>query len=149
MSSVNGIAKPRGLLEVLWDMVMLTLVDYSSADLQQFADQLQSGLLALKVKMEAETGPARLSAKNIKARKKEFTNMIDASRGSTGHHAQQARAFPSQLKVQSLTDSMCICAGVSYSFLACMACGQRASVRLHSCCGDCKCVGVGLLYGRL
>ena len=84
----------------LWDTIMLTLVDYSSADLQRFADTLQPELLQLKLDIQAESGPARVTQEKIKARKKEFTNRIDAVRGETSHHSYQPRSFPHGLKVQ-------------------------------------------------
>lgn len=83
----------------LWDMVMLTLVDYSSADLQDFADGLQVELKQLKSRMQAEAAPARVTAEKVKARKKDFPNLIDASRGSTSHHASQSRSFSPSVKV--------------------------------------------------
>lgn len=81
----------------LWDMVMLTLVDYSSADLQPYADRLQQELLKLKLQLRADR--PRVSQDQIKARRKNFTNVIDTVRGQTSHHNQQARTFSPDLKV--------------------------------------------------
>ena len=81
----------------LWDMVMLTLVDYSSADLQPYADRLQQALLNLKLQLRSER--AQVSQDHIQARRKNFTNMIDTVRGQTSHHNQQARTFSPDLKV--------------------------------------------------
>ena len=84
----------------LWDMIMLALVDYSSADLQRFADKLQSALCGLKVRMQNEALSARASATNIKARKKEFTILMDKVRGQSSHHEDLPRTFSSELKVK-------------------------------------------------
>lgn len=84
----------------LWDMIMLTLVDYSSADLQPFADKLRPVLLQLKLDIQAEAAPARVSQEKIKARIKEFTTRIDAIRGTTSLHWQQPRSFSKEVKVE-------------------------------------------------
>ena len=89
----------------LWDMIMLTLVDYSSADLQPFADKLRLVLLRLKLDIQAETAPARVSQEKIKARMKDFTTRIDAVRGTSSLHWQQPRVFSKEVKVKHPTIS--------------------------------------------